>query len=120
MMGGGEERKTCRFLAMKRDRAGDLPFAILVRDTFRQTLLQDKKKNVQIVPKVPGNNNKKKKMRTMRTLVRTAMDAKEFPKFIPMTVCDGGISIGACALPFGIRGPFKFILCGGAVSSRLW
>ena len=38
----------------------------------------------------------------MRTFVRTAMDAKEFPKLIPMTVCDGGISIGACALPFGI------------------
>ena len=38
----------------------------------------------------------------MRTFVRTAMEAKELPKFIPMTVCDDDISIGACALPFGI------------------
>jgi hypothetical protein len=32
------------------------------------------------------------------------MEAKELPKFIPMTVCCcccGGISIGASALPFG-------------------
>ena len=33
--------------------------------------------------------------------MRTAIEAKEFPKFIPMTVCGDGISIGACALPFG-------------------
>lgn len=49
----------------------------------------------------------------MSTFVITAMEAKEFPKFIPMTVCDGGISIGACALPFGIERPFNCIFIWG-------
>jgi hypothetical protein len=31
--------ETCRFFTMKRDRTSDLPFAIFVRDTFRQALL---------------------------------------------------------------------------------
>lgn len=44
MMSGKSLRETCHFLAVKRDRAGDLPFAILVRDTFRQTLLQNEQK----------------------------------------------------------------------------
>jgi len=47
---GGEGEETCRFLAMKRDRAGDLPFSIFVGDTFRQSLLQTKTK-IQIVKK---------------------------------------------------------------------
>ena len=51
----------------------------------------------------------------MSTFVITAMEAKEFPKFIPMTVCDGGISIGACALPFGIERPFNCIFIWGGL-----
>jgi len=56
-----EEEKTCHFLAMKRDRAGDLPFAILVRDTFRQTLLQNEQKKHPDRSKSSRNNNKTKK-----------------------------------------------------------
>jgi hypothetical protein len=53
----------------------------------------------------------KKKRGREHTFVRTAIEAKEFPKFIPMTVCKDGISIGACALPFGtcpLRGILRF------------
>lgn len=50
---------------------------------------------------VPGCRRVEKKSGREHTFVRTAIEAKEFPKFIPMTVCGDGISIGACALPFG-------------------
>ena len=43
---------------------------------------------------------KKEKENRKHTFVMTAIEAKEFPKFIPMTVCKDGISIGFCALPF--------------------
>ena len=95
---------------MKRDRAGDLPFSVFVGDTFRQSLLQTKTKNPDRLNKKVANKGWKRENRWQRTFVRTAMEAKEFPKLIPMTVCDDdGISMGACALPFGICRPFRDI-----------
>jgi hypothetical protein len=44
-----------------------------------------------------------------RTAMEASSEAKEFPKFIPMTACKDGISRGPCTLPFGIC-PLRDIL----------
>jgi len=60
-------------------------------------------------PRLKPSKKKKKTKREKHTFVRTAIEAKEFPKFIPMTDCRDGISMGSCALPFGIC-PLRDIL----------
>jgi hypothetical protein len=88
---GWIEGETHRLFAVKRDRAGNLTFSIFISDTFWQSLLQ-----------LSFKKSRGKKIIETRTLVRTAIEAKELPKLMPMTVCVEFISIGACALPFGI------------------
>jgi hypothetical protein len=67
----------------------------------------------------------RKRGKREHTFVMTAIEAKEFPKFIPMTVCEDGISIGSCALPFGtcplrdiLRLLWGVMVCGCDVGCR--
>jgi hypothetical protein len=122
--GAREEEETCRFFAVERDRTCDLSFSVFVGDTFCQSLLPKEKK---LKKDVRCERQRENIQVSIRTFVRTAMEANEFPKFIPMTVCDcdggdddDGISMGACALPFGICRPFRdifffYCLTGGGI-----
>jgi hypothetical protein len=49
----------------------------------------------------PSKKKIEEERKREHTFVMTAIEAKEFPKFIPMMVCKDGISMGSCALPFG-------------------
>ena len=66
---------------VERDGTGDLAFTIFIRDRVSESLLE-----ALILKKAV-----RKKDRERQTFVMTAMDAKELPKLIPITVC---VSVG--------------------------
>jgi hypothetical protein len=87
------------FFTAKRDGTGDLAFAIFVRDTVSESLLETFIIKKRVRAKDSGR----------QTLLMTAMDANELPKLIPMTVCADGMS--TTGPPFGIW-PLRAIFCG--------